>query len=421
MKKCLMRFYVFFTLMFCLACIEKKQKTLKTKIVEDKKIKIDSVKIKEQDSQSQIKKVINNSKLELNDFLKQRLFLIEKETDSSYQVGSFQIKSLLSRGSIYGWIKITNKNYTYLYANNAEYMKEIYNVKRIVGNVVSTEEDGSEGLDYNIQKANKFDNNILLIKDDSYETNSYHVVRESDIDSTYIFNSYKEKERQELIEEFGEEYEKFLVDEGIESYQHSPDYIYMKYVLKDFYKHGTFVENGCELITNLSFLCDSNVLKTSKKGKHVFIYNSSQNYKERVKRIYKDKDEYVVMSDMLPKGETYGNHSNFILKDRIIRIRKENDVWKAKESFGTEIIYKSLPMFYVNDKAGLNVRNKPSVKGDKITKLEYNEKVYVIDTLQNQVIGKLHGQWLEIKLAVSKGYIFSPYISKLPNSKSPDE
>jgi len=362
--------------------------------------------------------------------LNQRLFLIEKETDSSYQIGSFGINSPLSPGHIAGWFTSKNDFFHEVFTNNEEYIETISKIQRINKNEILTKEKDLEieEIEYNMlftinkkRGSEIFQISKKLEDSDNEKYYSYYFIREKDTDSTYMSNFYKDKERDELIQEYGEEYEKFLVDEGIESYQHTPDYIYMKYILKNHYKDGTFIEDGCEFLIKEKVSNRNGMYRFINDGKTIFLYNDYKFYKEIIKYIYKDGDQYVVISDILPKENNNRDNPNMILKDRILHIRKQNNTWVATESFGTEVEYKNLPKFYINAKSGLNVREKPSIKGEKLTKLNYNEKVYVTDTLQVATIGKVTGKWLEIQFPGIKGYIFSPYISKLPNSKSPDE
>ncbi|CAL2055460.1 SH3 domain-containing protein [Tenacibaculum sp. 190524A05c] len=392
-------------------------------VKQNKQIKI-SDKISKKNKQN-FKRSLSNKqkKIKINDLINQRLFFIEKETDSSYQIGSFGILSPSNPGNIAGWKRFEKDMFIILFRGGEEFYEREMKIYKIQENQILVKNSEGEKIRFSVGRKD-WDSHVLYVKEETdYDSDiiksyTWYVLRENDVDSAYIFNRYKENERIQLVEEYGDKYKEMINNNEIDAYQHTPDSIYMKYVLKDHYNFGTLIEDDCNAIVGVNVFLDNKSIKISQNGKHYFVSDFASDFNELVKIIYKDGDEFVVISDVVSKED--GNEFDPNLKDRILRFKKDSGDWKATQSFGTEIIYKSLPVFFVNDKVGLNVRNKPSVEGEKITKLEYNEKVYVTDTLQSQVIGKLKGEWLEITLPVGDGYIFSPYISKSPNSKSPD-
>ncbi|WP_299681782.1 SH3 domain-containing protein [uncultured Tenacibaculum sp.] len=359
----------------------------------------------------------NKNKIEFKDVLNQRLFFIEKETDSSYQVGSFGVLSPSKPGNIKGWKKIEKDTFIVLFRGGDEFYQRKMKIDKVEGNKIYVKDSDDRKIRYTIG-VEGLENKVLSIKEesdyDSYRAKSetWYALKENDIDSAYIFNNYKEKERLQLIGEYGNNYKEMISNNEIDAYQHTSDSIYMKYMMKDCYSYGTFIEDGCEFIINEKVTNKNGVYRFINEEKNIFLYNDYNFSKELIKYIYKDGNEYVVVSDILPKENNNEDYSNMVLKDRILHITSVNNNWIATESIGTEIEYKNLPVFYVNAKSGLNVRSKPLINGEKIMKLNYKEKVYVTDTLQLETIGKVKGNWLEIQFPGVKGYVFGPYVSE---------
>lgn len=72
--------------------------------------------------------------------------------------------------------------------------------------------------------------------------------------------------------------------------------------------------------------------------------------------------------------------------------------------------------YYVSAKSGLNVRNKPSLKAEKIGKLELNEKVKIIEETYEKLKiyddnKEIIGYWVKIKNTNIEGYVFEEYLN----------
>ena len=77
------------------------------------------------------------------------------------------------------------------------------------------------------------------------------------------------------------------------------------------------------------------------------------------------------------------------------------------------------PIAYVNNKRGINVRDKPSTESEIQNKLNYNNYVIIKDTIKSDIIENKKGYWLELSYPLfgyeTKSYIFSTSLSKKIN------
>lgn len=75
--------------------------------------------------------------------------------------------------------------------------------------------------------------------------------------------------------------------------------------------------------------------------------------------------------------------------------------------------------YIVTAKSGLSIRNKPSIKGLKTGKLNFREKIYVIETTDfSFTTEKIKGYWIKIKTIDNKqGYVFNGFIKPFTQNK----
>lgn len=98
------------------------------------------------------------------------------------------------------------------------------------------------------------------------------------------------------------------------------------------------------------------------------------------------------------------------------------------QSVKANSIYNSGDTLYIWAKSGLNMREGPGTDFPRMKKLEYGEKVRVIDNyLRSTPLSltilkknkrhkqfKLNGHWVRVKIENIEGYVFDGYLSRLP-------
>jgi len=101
------------------------------------------------------------------------------------------------------------------------------------------------------------------------------------------------------------------------------------------------------------------------------------------------------------------------------------------QSVSANFNYKTGDQLFVWAKSGLNMREGPSTDFSKIKKLNYGEKVEVVDknpktkSLDLTILKKskkhnqfiLMGHWIKVKIGNTEGYVFDGYLSRLPVMK----
>ena len=127
-------------------------------------------------------------------------------------------------------------------------------------------------------------------------------------------------------------------------------------------------------------------------------------------------------------GKIYSNIKNKKTYTHTIEKIKEKDISKKvitntiteenQESSKKieEPIEEELPQFtcWVTSKEGLRVRNKPELSGEKIGLLDYKSKVDVYRIGGKEYIDNRYGFWLKIQFNNTFGWIFSGYVSVIP-------
>ncbi|TGL75940.1 SH3 domain-containing protein [Leptospira jelokensis] len=66
---------------------------------------------------------------------------------------------------------------------------------------------------------------------------------------------------------------------------------------------------------------------------------------------------------------------------------------------------------------GLNLRDKPSAKGKKLTQIPLGGQVKVLSKKETkpETIDGIKGYWIEVSFQTSKGYVFDGFLSRLPS------
>jgi len=285
----------------------------------------------------------NNNEADIANFMNQKLFLIERETDSSYQIGSYQIVAPSSPGSIYGWIEITNTRYTYNYFDHEELLEEKLDIDRIDTHQIYTKStNGNYSFRQSITPIADVKDKVYILKQRSEDPSSsrnhlHYIAREIDTDSSYVINNYKEKEKRDLLTEYGEEYKSLMETDEIEIYQGSPDYITIKYVLKDHYKNGPKICKGCEVLINKEIVSKSNEnLRIFSDRGSIRVSNRTKRYIEGVKSIHKiDNNTFRILLDALP-NTNLEDYPKVIFKDRVLLLTQDGKYWDIKEIYTDE-------------------------------------------------------------------------------------
>ncbi|MCR1795892.1 MULTISPECIES: SH3 domain-containing protein [Leptospira] len=72
---------------------------------------------------------------------------------------------------------------------------------------------------------------------------------------------------------------------------------------------------------------------------------------------------------------------------------------------------------YVSAKSGLIIREAPSSKSNAVGKLNFNEKIEIIDRSEGtETIGSISGNWVALASGDQNGFVFDAYLSKEPVS-----
>lgn len=86
-------------------------------------------------------------------------------------------------------------------------------------------------------------------------------------------------------------------------------------------------------------------------------------------------------------------------------------IWIYALFFGNVFANEIGQTLYVRAKAGLNIREAPSVSGKKIKTLSFDSKVTVLEVTAETVrINDLPGRWLKVSDGKDKGWAFSAYM-----------
>ena len=111
------------------------------------------------------------------------------------------------------------------------------------------------------------------------------------------------------------------------------------------------------------------------------------------------------------------NGKQEIKKDNAKTVIFENDNDKKNKNHEKKIINAS-PQFscWITSKEGLRVRNIPDLSGEKISLLDYKTKIDVYEIGKKVLIDNKLGFWLKIKIDNTYGWIFSGYVTVIPEN-----
>ncbi|EOQ88659.1 SH3 domain protein [Leptospira yanagawae serovar Saopaulo str. Sao Paulo = ATCC 700523] len=90
-------------------------------------------------------------------------------------------------------------------------------------------------------------------------------------------------------------------------------------------------------------------------------------------------------------------------------------------SLGAISYYDNGETLTVMAEKGLNLRDKPSTNGKKVTQIPLSAQVKVLSKKETktETIEGIKGYWIEVSFQKSKGYVFDGFLSRLPSPPKP--
>lgn len=251
--------------------------------------------------------------------INEKFYYLIKETDSSYQVGTHQFF-----GGISGWTQLKESRIIEYIVNSEEAYDQSYSIKKNYNDSIITNFDNHK-VTFKFKPLKPFVNKVYAIdrftRPDRIST--LYTLRKKDLDSSYVYNYLKEKERKELIADYGESYKQIMQTDEIEYYQDTPDSLYIMYVLKDHYVNGPFIDEQSK------FLVDQKILANTYQFTNTDIINTLDTTKNRIISIKTiGVNQYVIQLDQLPVKDS---DELIQLQDIDLLLVLEGDNWISKE------------------------------------------------------------------------------------------